>query len=202
MSRNRSKITPRVGKFGKSHIRIIGGEWRGRKLSVVDSEGLRPTGDRLRETLFNWLTPWIPDARCLDLFAGTGALGLEALSRGAKFTHFIELNKPVAEQLKGNLARLKVDKASAQLSCASTLSLLTTPPETSYDLIFLDPPFAANHWNDCIRLLSEKNWLSSEALVYVESPKNLSIPTSQEWQLHRESVSGDVRIRLYKTFAD
>lgn len=119
-------------------IRIIGGQWRGRKLPVRDSEGLRPTTDRVRETLFNWLMPVIRDANCLDCFAGSGALGIEALSRYAASATLIELDKHNARQLSENLAQLKIH--NAQVINANTLTYLANSG-TPFDVVFLDPPF-------------------------------------------------------------
>lgn len=207
MSRNRSKSAPSRSSSSKtkkseSHIRIIGGEWRSRKLSVLDADGLRPTGDRIRETLFNWLTPWLPKARCLDLFAGSGALGLEALSRGANFSHFIETQPKAAERLKQNLALLNVSSADASLETVDALSLLSAQPETTFDIVFMDPPFAANYWNPCIEKLNRNGWLSEQALIYIEAPKSTQLEAPPNWSLHREKASGDVHARLYKTFAE
>ncbi len=180
-----------------SKIRIIAGDWRGRKLDVLDADGLRPTGDRIRETLFNWLAPWITQANCLDAYAGTGALGLEALSRGATHVQFIENGRNVAEQLKSNLSVLKCTKSSvAQNDC---LDWLSRPAHQTFDLVFVDPPFQHDLWSKTLFQLDEGGWLSDEAMVYVESPKNTDYETPIGWIEHRQIKRGHVRATLYKT---
>ena len=123
---------------GAGQIRIIGGQWRGRKLPVPESAGLRPTTDRVRETLFNWLAADLPQARCLDCFAGSGALGIEALSRYAGHVTLVELEPQVARQLTGNLRTL--NSSAGQVIQADTLRWLGTPGQP-YDIVFIDPPF-------------------------------------------------------------
>ena len=123
---------------GTGQIRIIGGQWRGRKLPVPDSAGLRPTTDRVRETLFNWLAPVLPEARCLDCFAGSGALGLEALSRYAGSATLLELERPVAQQLTKNLQTLRASNGTVIQT--NTLNWLAQPGEP-FDVVFIDPPF-------------------------------------------------------------
>ena len=125
-------------------VRIIGGDWRGTRLPVADRDGLRPTADRVRETLFNWLQPMLPGARVLDLFAGTGALGLEALSRGAREAVLVERDPQLAEGLRQLVARLPGGDR-AQVVCADALAWLRTAPG-GFDLAFVDPPFAGDLW--------------------------------------------------------
>nr|WP_024966474.1 16S rRNA (guanine(966)-N(2))-methyltransferase [Pantoea sp. IMH] len=184
---------PRSG--GAGQIRIIGGLWRGRKLPVPDSAGLRPTTDRVRETLFNWLAPDIQGARCLDCFAGSGALGLEALSRHAASVTLIELERPVAQQLEKNLATLGA--TAGRVINTNTLQWLAQQGEP-HDLVFIDPPFRKGLLEQTLTLLENNSWLTDGALVYVESEvENGLPPVPVSWQLHREKVAGQVAYRLY-----
>ena len=176
-------------------IRIIGGQWRGRKLPVPDSPGLRPTTDRVRETLFNWLAPFIVDARCLDCFAGSGALGLEALSRYAANATLIEMDKDVARQLQKNLATLQASQGN--VLNANTLNVLAQPG-TPHHIVFVDPPFRKGLLDNTLSLLEKNGWLADEALIYVESEVENGMPTIPEsWILHREKVAGQVAYRLF-----
>lgn len=184
---------PRSG--GAGQIRIIGGLWRGRKLPVPDSAGLRPTTDRVRETLFNWLAPEIQGARCLDCFAGSGALGLEALSRHAASVTLIELERPVAQQLEKNLATLGA--TAGRVINTNTLQWLAQQGEP-HDLVFIDPPFRKGLLEQTLTLLENNGWLTDDALVYVESEvENGLPPVPVSWLLHREKVAGQVTYRLY-----
>lgn len=180
---------------GSGQIRIIGGQWRGRKLPVPDSPGLRPTTDRVRETLFNWLAPYLVDARCLDCFAGSGALGLEALSRYAAKATLLEMERGVAQQLQKNLATLKA--SNAQVVNTNTLNYLNQPGEP-YDIVFVDPPFRKGLLEETLKLLETRGWLANGAMVYVESEvENGLPPVPANWRLHREKVAGQVAYRLY-----
>ncbi len=180
---------------GAGQIRIIGGQWRGRKLPVPDSAGLRPTTDRVRETLFNWLAPDIQQARCLDCFAGSGALGLEALSRHAASATLLELERPVAQQLEKNLVTLGA--AHGKVINTNTLSWLAQPGE-AHDLVFIDPPFRKGLLEQTISLLESQHWLAEGALIYVESEvENGMPPVPANWHLHREKIAGQVAYRLY-----
>ena len=180
-------------------LRIIGGNLRGSKLAVADFEGLRPTPDRVRETLFNWLAPYIAGAHCLDLYAGTGVLGLEALSRGAAQVDFIECDARLAQALRENLVRLRQE--SGRVRSADALTVLREPPAQPCDLVFLDPPFASNLWDESARLLDANAWLAPAALVYVESPLEQPLQLPPTWLLHRESRAGAVRYALYRRSA-
>lgn len=181
---------------GSGQIRIIGGQWRGRKLPVPESPGLRPTTDRVRETLFNWLAPVMVDAHCLDCFAGSGALGLEALSRYAASTTLLEMERGVAQQLQKNLATLKADRG--KVITTNTLSFLSQPG-TPHQIVFVDPPFRQGLLEETLRLLETQGWLADEALVYVESEvENGLPPVPANWQLYREKVAGQVAYRLYQ----
>ncbi|RYV02927.1 16S rRNA (guanine(966)-N(2))-methyltransferase RsmD [Shewanella sp. OPT22] len=183
-------------KSASHHIRIISGQWRSRKLPVHDLEGLRPTTDRIKETVFNWLMTDVKNARVLDCFAGSGSLGFEALSRYAQFTQFFELNPQAAKQLTTNLATLNCD--NARVSQGDTLSLLEQPPAQGFDLVFIDPPFRKGLVEPVIQQLSEKKWLADDALVYVETESELQhLATPTHWSLLKEKSAGQVTSRLY-----
>ncbi|NDL64561.1 16S rRNA (guanine(966)-N(2))-methyltransferase [Acerihabitans arboris] len=176
-------------------IRIIGGQWRGRKLPVPDSPGLRPTTDRVRETLFNWLAPMIQGARCLDCFAGSGALGLEALSRHAGVATLLEQDRSVAGQLEKNITLLGA--ANGKVMVTDSLRWLAQPG-TPYDLVFLDPPFRHGLIDQTVRLLEQNDWLAPGAWIYIEAEtENHGITVPAHWRLHREKVAGQVAYRLY-----
>jgi 16S rRNA (guanine966-N2)-methyltransferase len=182
--------TPAMGQ-----IRIIGGQWRGRKLPVPDSPGLRPTTDRVRETLFNWLAPVLAGAHCLDCFAGSGALGLEALSRYAASATLLEYNRTVAQQLTKDLSLLNA--TTGKIIHTDTLNWLQQEGHP-YDVVFLDPPFRKGLLAQTITYLEQQKWLAAEAWIYIEAEVEqgeLNVPAN--WQLHREKVAGQVAYRLY-----
>lgn len=177
-------------------LRIIGGRWRGRVLSFPAIEGLRPTGNRVRETLFNWLQEEMPGSRCLDLFAGSGALGFEALSRGATHCTLLDSNPQVNRQLKKNAENLNA--VDAEIVVADALRYLDDEPRQPFDVVFLDPPFAANLWEDAARRLNQNGWLAANGLIYVEEPNRMNGEMPTNWQLHREKRAGQVTYRLYR----
>lgn len=183
----------------KGQIRIIAGQFRGRKLPVLMADGLRPTTDRVKETVFNWLMPYIQDANCLDCFAGSGGLGFEAISRGASAVTLVELNKLAAQQLKDNKALLKAD--NIQVIQQNALDFLHNNQQ-SYSLVFIDPPFRKGLAQQAAQLLNEKG-LTDDALIYVEmeTDHNTQIMPSH-WQLLKEKVAGQVVYRLYQNSAD
>jgi 16S rRNA (guanine966-N2)-methyltransferase len=183
----------------KGQIRIIAGQFRGRKLPVLMADGLRPTTDRVKETVFNWLMPYIQDANCLDCFAGSGGLGFEAISRGASAVTLVELNKLAAQQLKDNKALLKAD--NIQVIQQNALDFLHNNQQ-SYSLVFIDPPFRKGLAQQTAQLLNEKG-LTDDALIYVEmeTDHNTQIMPSH-WQLLKEKVAGQVVYRLYQNSAD
>jgi 16S rRNA (guanine966-N2)-methyltransferase len=176
-------------------VRIIGGHLRGSRLPVVDRPGLRPSSDRVRETLFNWLQGVTPGARVLDLFAGTGALGFEAASRGAAEVVMVERDPGLADGLRGQAERLKI--GAARVVQADALAWLQGPPSARFDLVFLDPPFKAGFWERAAAALPP--WLAPDAWIYIESPHNLSPSLPPGWQLHREGRTRDVRYALFRT---
>ncbi len=188
-----------MNKRAKSNsIRIIAGQWRGRKLKVLDAQGLRPTTDRVRETLFNWLMYDVPGARCLDLFAGTGVLGAEALSRGADYVQFVELALPVAKVIENNLNELNAPREKYAVSAQPAMTFLKVPPEKPFELVFLDPPFADHPLPSVIDQLTRPGWLSDDALIYIEQPtKQAPVQVSSNWTLRREGKAGQSRYSLY-----
>ncbi|MDW6002598.1 16S rRNA (guanine(966)-N(2))-methyltransferase RsmD [Vibrio mangrovi] len=179
-------------------IRIISGLWKGRKLPVHDAEGLRPTTDRVKETLFNWLATDLPKARCLDLFAGSGSLGFEAASRQAEFVTMIEKNPDALRQLKQNQQTLSA--SHLQIVQADTrIYLAQTPPAEPYDIVFIDPPFRQGLLEETLHLLEQGQWLHENALIYIESEKEWPVSTiPPSWKLHREKVAGQVCYRLFQ----
>lgn len=176
-------------------IRIIGGKWRGRKLPVPNSPGLRPTTDRVRETLFNWLAPMIQGVRCLDCFAGSGALGLEALSRYAGEAVLLEADRHVANQLSSNLTLLKAE--NGLVVNTNSLQWLAQPGQP-FNLVFLDPPFRQGLLAETIHLLEKFNWLAADAWIYIEAEaESTAADVPANWLLHREKIAGQVAYRLY-----
>ena len=176
-------------------LRIIAGEHRGRKLSFVDAPNLRPTPDRMRETLFNWLQPVIHGARCLDLFAGSGALGLESLSRGAGEVVFVEKDAKAAQRLNENLQLLGYDEIHCQQKMAQ--NFLQSEP-TAFDVVFLDPPYQGDMLPDIIKQL-DAGWLAEGARIYLEHDSHQSAPAFPEhWQRLKESQAGQVTALLLK----
>lgn len=187
---------PSPKSSANNQLRIIGGLWRGRKLSFPDVDGLRPTGDRIRETLFNWLAPEIQESRCLDLFAGSGALGIEALSRGASASIMIERDAKAAAQLKSNLEILKAE--AGRIVNADALSLLQKGnTDEPYHIIFIDPPFQLKLWQAVIDALEAGNWLAENATIYIESGRDDDYHPPINWQLHRDKHAGAVSYRLF-----
>jgi 16S rRNA (guanine966-N2)-methyltransferase len=175
-------------------LRIVSGTLRGSRIDVPDAAGLRPTPDRVRETLFNWLTPVIDGARCLDLFAGTGALGIEALSRGAAMVDFVEVDAQLADLLRANLSRLR---QSARVTRGDALRFLENA-DAGYDIVFLDPPFVADLWALAAQALETHARLTPDGWIYVESPVDDVPELPATWNLHREGRAGSVRYALYR----
>ena len=182
---------------GSNQLRIIGGLWRGRKLSFPDVDGLRPTGDRLRETLFNWLAPEIQGAHCLDVFAGSGALGLEALSRGAQTSLLLEKHAAAAQQLRANLQLLQAGNGRVE-QVDSLQWLSQQSPPHAFNIVFIDPPFAHDLWDKVAAALEDGNWLADDAVIYLEAPRDAPLQLPAHWQLHRDKQAGQVSYRLYQ----
>jgi len=196
MAKRKQRGTSKGGR-----LRIVAGNWRSRLLDIVDVEGLRPTSERIRETVFNWLTPDIHGARCLDLFAGTGALGLEALSRGAGITVFVERSPVAASQIQKNIDVL--DAEGATVLQLDALDYLRGTSGQAFDLVFLDPPFAADLLEETCRLLAEQRLLSDGAHVYLEQDKSSPVPELPEgWIVKKNKTAGMVRYMLVKVGGD
>lgn len=197
MSRSGQKSTLSVRNSSKTpnQLRIIGGQWRGRKLSFPDVDGLRPTGDRIRETLFNWLTGELQHARCLDLFAGSGALGLEAASRGADTCVLIERHPLAAAALRQNLSVLNA--THVRLEHTDAAQFLSGKPEAPFHVVFMDPPFSLDLWASCAAQLENGGWLADEAWIYLEAPVNTPLSLPSSWRLYRDKKAGQVSYRLY-----
>lgn len=187
----------RAKRSDQGRVRLIGGDFRGRKLPVRTAEGLRPTSDRMRETLFNWLQFEIPGMQCLDAFAGTGALGLEALSRGAAQVDFLELDAQNAKQLQQNLQTLKIE--NAQLNQTDSLQWLQQSCTKPYDLIFLDPPFEKGLMQPVLDAIFQQKWIkNNQAWLYLEQEKALDWPAlPEDWQLYREKTTAQVKMSLW-----
>jgi len=184
-------------------LRIVAGTLRGSRLAVPDMPGLRPTADRVRETLFNWLAPVIDGARCLDLYAGTGALGIEALSRGAAECTFVERDRALARLLRENLTRLKLENAHVIEGDALSAGSLSASggAAQAFDIVFLDPPFTEDLWEESARRLESAGRLREGGWIYVESPADADPILPSAWSLHREGRAGAVRYALYRRSA-
>ncbi len=177
--------------------RIIGGRWRGRKIKFDDAEGLRPTTDRIRETVFNWLQPYIQQSHCLDAFAGSGVLGLEALSRGAADVIFIEQNKKTVKNLQHNIDVLEADKASiVQLDALRWLSSATV--NKHFDLVFLDPPFHSGLLAQACAVLNDSGCLAADAIIYIEHNIDTDVEMPENWSCFKQNTAGQVAYKLYQ----
>ncbi len=183
-------------------VRIIGGHWRGRRVPVPDIEGLRPSGDRCRETLFNWLQPFLRKARCVDLFAGTGVLGLEAVSRGAAHAVLVENSRLAANSLRQSAEILEATQiAAAQVVVveADALAWLLQQAPSSMDIVFVDPPFALNLLEKVMAALEQGQGLGPGGLVYLESAVLEKAPApGSGWELIKEKAIGEVRMQLFR----
>jgi|SaaInl5LU_22_DNA_1037371.scaffolds.fasta_scaffold03009_9 16S rRNA (guanine966-N2)-methyltransferase len=180
-------------------VRITGGTHRSRKIPVIDIQGLRPTGDRLRETLFSWLMPHLEGAKVLDAFAGSGILSFEALSRGAEQALLLDNSSTAVEQLKKSAVMLD---AKVDVRCQDALQFFSsknTTPHTTFNIIFLDPPFSEGLMQKSIDSLATSNLLSPRAMIYLEqaSSQEQAVPPSN-WNLHREKTIGEVSCFLYQ----
>ncbi len=188
-----AKVKRGAALSARGAVRIISGAWRSRRLVFPASEGLRPTPDRVRETVFNWLTPHLPGATCLDLFAGSGAFGFEALSRGAARAVLVEKRLEVAAALRHNRAQLKAEQAD--VVHADAVAYLRGPA-TAFDIVFIDPPYASGLLIACIELLDTRGWLKPDAFIYLEAPEGEEPPLPETWQLLRSKTAGQVGYHL------
>ena len=194
MARRKKPNQPQQNR-GKGLIRIIAGQWKGRKLPVVRVEGLRPTPDRVRETLFNWLQGSLYQARCLDLFAGSGAIGFEALSRGAKQVVMVEKNNKAAQQLTDNIKLLNTENAILKNTDAYQYLKSETDP---FDIIFLDPPFRKGHLEKVLDQIVKQNLLAENGLIYLEQEaENLLDLTQWKLQIHKQTKAGQLDAFLF-----
>jgi 16S rRNA (guanine966-N2)-methyltransferase len=178
-----------------NQLRIIAGAWRGRKLVFAPVAGLRPTPDRVRETLFNWLGLSVHGARCLDLFAGSGALGLEAASRAAAAVVLVDADPLVVRTLQEQVRVLDARQVSiVQARCERYL----LGPAEPFDLVFLDPPYRQGALPGCMELLDQRGWLAPDAWIYVEAERGLELPLPANWELYRSKTTGQVGYHLVR----
>ena len=179
-------------------IRIIGGEFRGRRLGFPEVPGLRPTPDRLRETLFNWLQGQTEGASCLDLFAGSGALGLEALSRGAQTVRFVDQSRVVIRQMEKNLQLLGLQER-AEVVSADGMRLISREADQAFDMVFLDPPFARDWLEKACRVLEQNGWLKPRSWIYLEQDSRGTWPSLPDtWCIHRQGRAGQAACALVR----
>lgn len=194
---SRQSATASKAASSDGELRIIGGEWRSRKLRFPAVGGVRPTPARTRETLFNWLSPYLPGSHCLDLFAGSGALGLEALSRGAETALFVDSHASLTSALKANLSTLK--STQGKVLNTPVEKLLATPAPRAFDIIFMDPPFRQGLLDRILPWIDEHNWLTPGGWLYVEHESELATPlTPAHWRLHRHKTAGQVTYCLFQ----
>lgn len=189
----------------KGQVKIIGGQWRGRKLNFPATPDLRPTPNRIRETLFNWLDPILPDAHCLDLFAGSGALGFEALSRGAKSVTFIEQSLALFRYLKTQIKQFAVENKAAvhHLTFPFNAAYLLKLSPRNFNIVFLDPPFHHHLIEPACRWLAKENFLSSKSAIYIESEATIeSFSLPENWQISHCKTAGQVKYALLRTGLD
>ena len=188
-------------KTRPGRLRIVAGKWRSRLLDIADVEGLRPTAERIRETLFNWLAPSLAGSRCLDLCAGTGALGFEALSRGAKTVVFVEKSPVAARALRAN-ARV-LDAEGAEIHQDDALEFLSKERQPPFDVVFLDPPFAAAMLGELCRLLDEHALVRNGSLVYLEEDRATpAVELPENWSVLKSKTAGNVRYSLAEVGSD
>ena len=175
-------------------VRIISGAWRGRRLQVPDVAGLRPTPDRVRETVFNWLRPWLSGACCIDLFAGTGVLCLEALSQGAARVVMVEKRPAIAASLRHSVAALAAE--NAEVVEADAIEYLAGPVE-QFDIVFVDPPFQSDLITRSSQMIEQHGWLVSGGVAYIEAPPEMAtLPIPDSWELIRSQQAGNVGYHL------
>ncbi|OFA32678.1 16S rRNA (guanine(966)-N(2))-methyltransferase RsmD [Glaciecola punicea] len=189
-------------KMSRGLVRIIAGEHRGRRLPVLVHEGLRPTGDRVKETLFNWLMSSINQATCLDMFAGSGSLGIEALSRGAAHIVFIENDRVVAQQISDNLATLRETDKADVVNASALSHEFTSAAIKQFDIVFIDPPFGKEMVANSIDRLVSENMLAQNAYVYIETSHNDSYDLPAQFCLLKELKTSQVNARLYQLAAN
>ena len=173
-----------------SQLRIIAGRWRGRKIKFVDQDDLRPTPDRVRETLFNWLQSDVPDAVCLDLYAGSGALGFEAASRGARQVTLVDSSKQACQVIEKNITNLQ--STDMRVVVSDALDYLESS-ETKFDVVFLDPPYKSDILSRVFMILEQEQCLSEHAKIYVEHDAKQSLPELPiNWHVLKNKTAGQV----------
>ena len=183
------------GKSAPGRLRIVAGKWRSRLLAVADVPGLRPTSARVRETVFNWLGPGLPGAHCLDLFAGSGAMGFEALSRGAADAVFVEQDSRAVAALQK--ARSELDAADATIVRQDAYRYVQSAAPRAFDIVFLDPPYADDSISELCRLLDAGGWVAPGGTVYFEQDRAQAPATLPGgWELSKEKNAGQVRYCL------
>lgn len=183
--------------MSKNDVRIIGGRLRGRRLAFNErAQEVRPSSDRLRETLFNWLQFKLHGAHVLDAFAGSGVIGAEAVSRGAEHATFIELNPKQSQQLKRALPPLL--EQQHEVVTGDALAWLANTPHTQFHVVFIDPPYHLGLQEKACEALVSQPWLADNALIYVESDSKAAAPkVPAEWRLEKEKVMGQIRAQLF-----
>lgn len=191
--------------MAKQHIngqfRIIGGQWRGRRFNFAEEAAVRPTPDRVRETVFNWLANDIAHSRCLDLFTGSGALGLEALSRGADHAVFIDKSAAVVKQLNTVIQQLNCQQTATVIQ--TTLPATIKIPHAPFDIIFLDPPYHQNLIAPCCQWLEQQQLLAEQALIYIEAESSLAeLNLPENWKILRQKKAGQVGYYLVRNFSE
>jgi len=178
-----------------NQLRIIAGKWRGRKLTFPDVEGLRPTPDRVRETVFNWLQPYLGYTHCLDLFAGSGALSFEAASRGAENIVMIEAHKAASKQLQDNCTVLAAEQCQIE---NKTAQQFLASNQAQFDIVFIDPPYQADLWTEIAEQLVLTGSLADNAIIYLECPSKQDLPElPSDWVMFKDKKAGDVRYCLF-----
>ena len=186
---------PRPGR-----LRIVAGKWRSRLLDIADVPGLRPTSERVRETLFNWLAPLVEGSRCLDLFAGTGALGFEALSRGAASVVFVDSSRRAIRAIEKSARELQA--AGVDIHCTDAMDYLRGAAPASFDIVFLDPPFADDRLEDVCRQIDERGILAPGGRIYLEQDRaKPETPLPGRWRMLRNKAAGNVRFMLIEVTA-
>lgn len=194
MAKHLDRPRRRARHVPEGRFRIIGGEWRSRRIAVPEGPGVRPTPDRVRETLFNWLAPVIAGARCLDLYAGSGALGLEALSRGAARVVFVDRSLAVLRHIGATLEALGCDRG--ETLCTDAMTYLAGRA-TPFDVVFLDPPYRESLLEPAFARLVERGWLAPSSSVYLEHEASAGPPSPPPgWCLFRSAAAGQVRYHL------
>ncbi|HIG79513.1 MAG TPA: 16S rRNA (guanine(966)-N(2))-methyltransferase RsmD [Cycloclasticus sp.] len=184
----------------ENKVRIIAGQWRGRKLDFPTADGLRPTTDPIRETLFSWLQAYLPSANCLDLYAGSGALGFEAASRGAEHVVLVEKDRGSANYLKKNKAVFQAKNIQIkQIAALSYLEMCQKNANALFDVVFLDPPFRDNNLVECVEKLEQSGCLADDAVIYLECERKLDLDfIPANWRERRSKTRGQVKFSLYQ----